>query len=326
MVRQFFERLLATFRSAEKTQRNQWVAVSICFVLAVTLWFLVTMNTQTFESTFEVPFKIKNVPTNYQLIGDIPTDVRVEARGRGIDLLSEKWESNDDTITVDFQTYFRQQYFIASNHLEVLASGIKYDLQPLGMIPDSVPLRYVPKDFKLVPLVLDMELDMPLGYRHSGELKADFTDSVMVVGPKKDLEKISSWKTVRYKTPRFKSSSTFRVGLESRPPLKVKPQKVQVTIDPQLYTEISIDVPVRAINVPPNLTPRFDPVSVQVDLLVLLDRYEAIEGAGIQAVVDFNEIDERSNKVIPRIRRVPPFAELQHFEPILVNYIIIEER
>lgn len=326
MVRKFFERLLVNFRTAEKTQRNQWVAVSICFVLAVTLWFLVSINTQTFESSFGAPLKIKNVPANFQLVGEIPSRVRVKARGKGIDLLSEKWESNKDTIAIDFQSYFRQEYFIASDHLEVLGSAIKYDLRPLAMIPDSISLRYVPKDFKLVPLVLDMELDMPLGYRHSGELKADFNDSIMVVGPKNELAKIDSWRTVRYKTPRFKSKSTFRVGLESRPPLKVKPQKVQVTADPQLYTETSIDVPIRGINVPPNLTLRFDPATIKVDILVLLDRYEAIERAGIQAIVDFNSIDERSNRVIPRIIKVPSYAELQRFDPILVNYLIIEER
>ncbi len=302
------------------------MAVSICFVLAVTLWFLVTMNTQTFESTFEVPLKVKNVPTNFQLVGDIPSSIRVIARGRGIDLLSEKWESSEDTVSIDFLTYSGQEYFVASDHLEVLAGGIKYDLQPLGMIPDSIHLRYVPKDFKYVPLVLDMELDIPLGYRHSGDLKADFHDSVMVVGPEKELADIVSWKTVRYKTPRIKSKSTFQVALESKPPLKVKPPMVQVTVDPELYTETSIEVPIRAINVPRNLSVRFDPLSIRLDLLVLLSRYEAIENVGILAVVDFNDIDERSVKVIPRIMKVPSFAEIQRFEPILVNYMIIEER
>ncbi len=295
-------------------------------MLAVTLWCLVTINTQTFESTFEVPLKIKNIPTNYQLISDIPPHIRVKARGKGIDLLSEKWETKKDTISIDFLAHSGQEYFVASDHLDELSKGIKYDLQPLGMIPDSIHLRYVPKDFKFVPLVLDMELDFPLGYRHSGNLRADFTDSVMVVGPKKELAKINSWKTVRYKTPRFKSKSTFRVSLEVRPPLKVKPQMVQVTVDPQLYTETSIEVPIHAINVPPNLSVRFDPHFVRLNLLVLLTHYEEIENSGIQAVVDFNDIDERSIKVIPRILKVPTFAEIQHFEPVLVNYIIIENR
>ena len=327
MVRQLFERLLTSLRAAQETQRNQWVAVSICFVLAVTLWFLVTMNTQSFESTFEVPLKVKNVPANYQLTGDIPDRVQVKARGRGIDLLSEKWESDEDTISIDFQSHFRLNYFIASNHLDVLASGIKYDLRPLKMIPDSIPLAFVPIDHKKVPLVLDLELDMPLGYRHSGELKADIYDSVMVVGPRKELDKIDSWKTVRYQTPRFKSRSTYRVGLEAQPPLRVEPQNVQVTIDPKLYTETTIEVPIKATNVPPGIEKvQFDPPALKVDLLVLLDRYESIERAPIQAIVDFRGIDERSNKVIPVIRRVPNYAELQRFTPTLVNYVIIEER
>ena len=324
MVRQLFERLLASLRAAQETQRSQWVAVSICFVLAVTLWFLVTMNTQSFESTFEVPIKVKNVPANYQLTGEIPDRVLVEARGRGIDLLSEKWESNEDTISIDFQSHFRLNYFIASNHLDVLASGIKYDLRPIKMIPDSIPLAFVPIDHKKVPLVLDLDLDLPLGYRHSGELKADFFDSIMVVGPKEELDKIDSWKTVRYQTPQFKSRSTYRVGLEAQPPLRVEPQNVQVTIDPKLYTETSVEIPIKATNVPTGLKVRFDPPALNVDLLVLLDRYENIERAPIQAIVDFNSIDERSNMVIPEIRRVPSYAELQRFSPVLVNYIIIE--
>lgn len=326
MLRQQLDRLISGLKPAEKAQKNQWVAVSICFVLAVTLWFLVSMNTQNFESTFQIPFQVRNVPSNFQLMGEIPDHVSVLARGRGIDLLSQKWETTGDTITVDFPTYQNQEYFIAHNHLEVINAGIKYDLRPLGMNPDSIPLQYVPKDFKRVPLVLDMELDIPKGYRPSREVKADFTDSIMVVGPEGDLAQIDSWKTVRYRTPRFKAKSTFRVGLETIAPFEVAPRNVQVTVEPSLFTERTLILPLRAINVPPNLMVRFDPIEIEVDLLVLLDKYEALEKAGIQAVVDFASLDERSPKAIPTIVNVPKYAELQRFRPLMVSYLIIEER
>jgi hypothetical protein len=86
--------IIQWLRPEEKTQKNQWVAISICAVLAVTLWFLVTLNIQTFQSSFKVPLKVDNLPEKYQLKEDLPSHVTVQTEGKGIALLSRHFSAS----------------------------------------------------------------------------------------------------------------------------------------------------------------------------------------------------------------------------------------
>ncbi|HHG84072.1 MAG TPA: hypothetical protein ENJ82_04920, partial [Bacteroidetes bacterium] len=110
MLKSLAERILNWLKPVKKPEKNQWVTVSISFILAVTLWFLVTLNTQSFSRYYSIPVKLSNFPEDLQLTREFPSQMRVLAKGVGIDLLYQQFESQD-TLTINFNNFKDRREF-----------------------------------------------------------------------------------------------------------------------------------------------------------------------------------------------------------------------
>ena len=323
MLRKILLRLLQRVRPKEKPDRNQWVAISISFVLAVTLWFLVTLNTQEFNSTFDLPVKFVNVPDDIQLGLDFPSTLSVESRGKGIELLNEIFEGDHDTIRIDFPTFRNQEFFIASNNVTVINRALRNEIRAVKVSPDSIPLSFGKRISRRVPVHLDFQLDMPLGFRNILRPTAN-VDSVTISGPQRQLDTLSFWRTERGPFP-VAGKGVLTVPMEVRPQFTVRPRTVKVPVEPLAYTERSLRVPVFPANLPSDTRLRLTPDSVNIGILVPISRYEAVENANLFFEVDYNDLDPRSPYVIPKAANFPEAIVLQRFFPIRLEYLIIKE-
>lgn len=324
MLRQVINKFLLRLRPKEKPNKGQWVAVSISFVLAVALWFLVTLNTQTYTSTFDIPIKVVNVPEIYQLRDDLPPRVLVTARGKGDQLINEHLEPGQDTIQIDFSVFENKDYFIASSNLDVVDRVFRDGLEALRVEPDSFPLLYARRATKTVPILLDLHLNMPLGYRHYGTLKAD-QDSVLISGPEGELEQITFWPTDTSLTRRITSYTDLPVNMASRKFFQVTPRTVHVEINPIMYTERRVKVPLRGVNLPGDTRLRLSPDSLTVSVLVPLVNYETVEQSDFHFEVNYRELNPLSPFAVPKAMGIPESVEIQRFSPLLVRYLIIKE-
>ncbi len=323
MLRRYLESLLQRISPSEKPDRNQWVAISISFVLAVTLWFLVTLNTQDFVSRFEVPVKVVNVSKDVQLSGGYPTSLEVESRGRGIELLNEYFEPSKDTIRIDFQTFRDQEYFIASNNFSVINAALKNDIRAIRVTPDSIPLVFGRRATRRVPLVPNHRLDLPLGFRNVLGFQPD-QDSVDVSGPQKKLDTLKFWRTERVNIPVDKAGP-IQVPVERRPFFQVIPKIITLPVEPLAYTEKEMRIPVFPANLPADTRLRLTPDSVNVRVLVPVESYETVENSNLFFEVNFEDLDRRSRYAIPYSRNFPDRVILQRFTPIRLEYLIIKE-
>lgn len=324
MLRKLISRFLLRLRPDEKPRKDQWVAIGISFVLAVALWFLVTLNTQTYTSSYNIPIKVVNVPEIFQMKDDLPATVRVTARGKGDELINEHLETADDTIKIDFPSFQSRSYFIGSSNFNIVGRALRNDLEPIRMEPDTLPIGFAMRATKKVPILLDLNLNMPLGYRHYGELSADH-DSVLVSGPEGELEKITFWPTDTSLTRRVSNLSTITVNMESRKSFQVTPRTVRVEVNPLPFTERTMMVPILGFNLPGDTRLRLTPDSVKVSFLVPLVNYEAVETYDFHYGVDFKRLNPRSPYVIPLPKDIPESVEIQSFSPTRVKYLIIKE-
>lgn len=324
MLRKLISRFLLRLRPEGKPSKNQWVAIGISFVLAVTLWFLVNLNTQTYTSTYNIPVKVVNIPEIYQIRDELPPTVRVTARGKGDELINEHLETSEDTIRIDFSLFESREYFIGSNNFNIVGRALRQGLEPIKMVPDSLPLVYARRATKKVPILLDLNLNLPLGYRHYGELTAN-QDSVLISGPEGELDKITYWRTDTSLTRRVSSLSTIKVNLESRKFFRVTPRRVDVEINPIMYTERTMKVPVRGVNLPGDTRLRLSPDSVTVSFLVPLVNYEVAETQDFHFEVDYKTLNPLSSFTIPQAKGIPESVEIQKYLPIRVKYLIIQE-
>lgn len=292
--------------------RIQWVAVSVCFVLAVTLWFLVTLNKQSYTTSFDIPVKLTNFPNNYQLVSEFPSEMRIFASGPGIKLLYQDFDPVRDTVLIDFETFKDQGFFAAEGNLRLIGKSLKPGLNVVLAEPDTIQLKYVLKSNKKVPVKLDIEFDLPPSYRIPPD-GLDYTDTVLVAGPVDSLAYVTECKTIHYKFPPSIEPQVVFVPLDSMGSLQMLPNAIRIRFTPKPYTEKEIHLPVHAIGVPVGVKINFDPDTVILKLLMPLEDFEAVQSGTIGIEVNYAEIDARSPYVVPHIIHKPADVELVSF-------------
>ncbi|MEM0998529.1 MAG: hypothetical protein AAGN35_15830 [Bacteroidota bacterium] len=323
MLNSLAERLLAWLLPKKKPEKNEWVTAGISFLLAVTLWFLVTMNTQNYSTTFRVPLKLTNFPDSLQLLNEFPPEMEVYTRGVGIDLLYQHWEP-EDTVYVDFKEWRQERQFVARENLSSVDQVLKSGITPVGVEPDTIFLDFLRKTNKRVPIELDLVLNLPTSYRLRDEPRAD-RDSVLVIGPADSLARITSWKTTHYVSDQIRDEQELFIPLDTLHPFQVLPKIVPVRVLPLPYTERTISVPIRRINLPRNKSLRLENDSVRVQFLLPMDDYDRIDASAFRIDADYELIDARSDYLIPQLSAAPASVRIRAIAPRLVRYTVIEK-
>lgn len=302
--------------------KTNWVTVGICFLLAVTLWFLVTLNTQVYTTTASYPVKVSNVPQDVQLSNPVPEYLEVGIKGVGIQLLYEKLEVSRDTVYIDFAKY--PGHYSASRFPTPINRVMPEGLSTTGASPDSISLQYDRKARKRVPVILKTKVILPETYRYASPITIS-PDSVDVVGPADQLEKIEYWNTVEKETEPVFEASELSIALDTVRPFQVLQKKISVKVDPKPYTEAEVEITVRLINIRDNRSyVRIEPQKVKIRYLVPMELYSQVDASDFRVVIKAEKLNPRSNFAIPEVTRIPQNVEVVSIEPPKLSYMIID--
>ncbi|MFN8397728.1 MAG: hypothetical protein U0176_24120 [Bacteroidia bacterium] len=302
----------------------QWVAVGVSFVLAVTLWLLVTLNKQSYTTTFDIPVKLTNFPNNLQLLSEFPKELKVVAFGPGIKLFYERLDPARDTVDIDFEVFRDKGYFTARKNLKLISDALKQGLVAVSSDPDTISLAFAVKSNKKVPVRLDIEWDLPPSYRVQPQ-DLRFTDSVLVVGPTDSLNQVTECKTIHFRLPRSVEPQTVFVPLQGLGPMQMLPNSIKLQYTPRPYTERIMRLPVSVAQTFSDISLHFEPDSIELKLLVPLERYEALDQMPPLVEVSVDQLSDRSAFVVPTISKVPEDMEIVGFSPVMVRYIMISK-
>jgi YbbR domain-containing protein len=291
-------------------------------VLAVTLWIVVTLNTQSYTTAFDLPLKLINFPDSYQLTTEFPSNMKVYARGEGIKLLYQQFDPGADTFAINFEDFGDRGFFYSKENLGLINQSLQPGLQAVWAQPDSILLTYAPKSQKRVPVIADIDVDIPPSYRLAAPISATI-DSVQVIGPLDSLKNVRYWKTARIKTPRLVAETEITVPLQRMETFQVSPKEVTVKIRPLPYTEKTMKVPVKISGLPSGTMMHLSPDSISVKLLLPVDDYEHVQEFDVRAEVNYKDVDFRSNYMIPMIAYKPSGVFVASFAPQLLEYVVI---
>ena len=183
MFNKLIEWFVSLGKARKRTESTQWVTVAISFVLAVTLWVLVTLNSTVYTSYISYPVKLNNLPRGLQLTQEFPQELQVLTEGNGFKILGQLLDSSRDTIEVDFLRNSRKKHVLAAKLLPSIDLILPSGLKAVDAIPDSISLDFVEKVSKRVPVVLHAEILLPKSYRLADPIRPK-PDSVLVLGPK----------------------------------------------------------------------------------------------------------------------------------------------
>jgi len=113
------------------------------------------------------------------------------------------------------------------------------------------------------------------------------------------------------------------VNLENVPRIEFNEETVILSASVEQFTEASLKVPIKAINVPDSLVLKTFPNQTSLSCIAGLSDYDKISVHLFQLEVDYLEIDQSlGGKLKVNIASFPEFARSVRIHPIYVEFII----
>src|SRR5690606_36695181 len=128
---------------------------------------------------------------------------------------------------------------------------------------------------------------------------------VVVVGPESLVSKVKSVKTQRITLSNVRENVSESVKLKipkNNKDLSFSNTAVVVKGVVEKFTEGTLKIPIRVINVPNNITLKFYPKEVNVSYYVSLDDFKKISQSGFSVICDFSKVKSNQSVMVPELK------------------------
>ena len=231
------------------------------FFVAGGFWLLQTLNND-YEADFSIPVRLKGVPNNVVITSEPASELRIKVKDKGTVLLNYMLGKSFYPVILDYADYKgvdNQVRIYPSQFEKKVLNQLNASTRLLSMKPDTLEYIYSTGASKLV-------------YAPQGVLD---TIAVAYTQPVK-LEDISD--TLRQQVP-----------LRIQKGVKFVPSSIEMMLPVDIYTEKTVEVPLRGVNFPADKVLRAFPSKVQVTFQVGLSHFRQINADDFHIYVSYEE-------------------------------------
>lgn len=298
--------------------------VFLCFFfIAAGFWLLQTLNND-YETEFSIPVRLRNVPENVVITSNPVSEVRVRVRDKGTVLLNYMLGKNFYPVILDFKNYINM-----GNHVQVQTSQVQKWITGqlnastalLSMKPDTLEYYYSTGVSKMIPVKLCGNVSAGEQYYLPDTL---FTpDSVRVYAPSDALDTMKVAYTLPLNLDNITDTLEREVTLSAPKGAKYIPASVKLTLPVDMYTEKTVEVPLRGINFPADKVLRAFPSKIKISFQVGMGRFRQITADDFHLVVSYEELVRLgSEKYTVKLRTLPEGVSHVRFNPEQVDFLI----
>ncbi len=293
-------------------------------VISTILWLLTTLNKDYVEQ-LKYPVKFTNIPKSYQGKTDLPENLKLEVSGHGYNILSYKINYSKPPIIINLKEINPRksrngQVFILGKDLEQLADNrIKGEIMLNKVRPDTIFFIKQQTASKKVPVI--SQIDYSAADQHIIVAEAEITpDSILISGAPEIINSTDSVFTEQKSYKNITGETLRFVNLKKQNDIHYYPNKVQVSIIADKYTENSIKAPVTFNNLPDSLEVSSIPGKINIRFRVPVSKYKTIQPSDFRLIADFNAI--RNGKAKVNLSIYPSWIEDIHLSQNEVQVIL----
>jgi YbbR domain-containing protein len=299
------------------------------FLLASLFWLLNKLN-NTYSADITYPIKYVQYNPDKEMVKPIPSEITLNVTGQGYALLRNMLLAKYYPVTfrvvslnlLEIPSKDGRFLLFTKTLKENIQRQLGSDLQLNYISPDTLLYIFSPLIHKKVKVIPDVEVKTATQYMQEGRFIV-IPDSVVISGPQSTIDTINSIKSKPSKILNVKKSTSLEVELITPEKTSLSSKVVQVTIPIDKYTEINLNVPVKAVNVPENKRLITFPPSVSVICRVSLSNYKKVSASLVTANVDFNETNIKNiSRLKVNLANYPSFIKVVSYTPKNVEYLI----
>ena len=265
-------------------------------VMSAIFWVLTTLN-ETYETDVEVRLELVDIPNNTVITEPLPDTIKVMVRDKGYYLVKYLYFDNMRVVRIPFALYSGQQskgVVSPSDLQKLLRSRFGETCTILAIKADHLDFYYSHGSQKKVPLI----------YSGTATAKTNFyvmdvkisPDSVVVMASKSALDTINAVYTEPKDIEDVDNSVTKIVPIARIWGAKTKINQAKVRVVVDRLTEKVLNVPVTAINLPPQLLLKTFPGRVDVKVSVGASMANRLRPEQFSVTVNAEDLAERASK------------------------------
>ncbi len=277
---------------ASAKQNRDLLVFLLFFVLATGLWFINALRKE-YTTTISYPVKYVEFPNDYILLGKPQSKIQIQIRSLGFSILPYHMGKLLEPHLLNVSSFRRIKtekrygaYLPTREIFNSFAGTFPKDIKLVSISPDTLFIFFEKKERKKVPIKFNSQLKFKPQYYQSGKIKLK-PDSVEVSGPSSLIDSITFVNT-EFKTYEALSDSLGRnMSLERIGNIEFTPSRVVVSIPIEPFTEKSMRIPIKHLNIPDTLTLKTFPDDINLTFTVAASRFNTVKAQDFSVAVDF---------------------------------------
>jgi hypothetical protein len=278
------------------------------FSLATILWLFVISGDQ-YTMIIDFPIEARNLNAQKTYLKEVPNSAAVMLKGKGRDLFKafilQKYSGfklvlDLEGISQEYE-FFLNNYFKKNPRRVVLPSSYKLSFVEI-VYPNRIKISLDEIMKKTVPVSSNLLISLKDGYTQVGLIKF-YPDSVNIVGPKAELDRINNINTIKDTLTNLSDAlnSDLNLILPNRL-INCSHTEVQCYLDIQQISErIIVDIPVKVINKVKGIRVFPSPQTVSLTVIGGAIQISKIKSNDILVNVDFNSWSINQNFYEPQV-------------------------
>lgn len=309
----------------DRLRRQRWSEALIFFffiLLSFGFWMLQSLQ-QDYEIELSIPVRYKNVPPDVAFTSTPVDVIRVKVKDKGSVLLNYTVGRNFVPIEISMKKN------APSGELKLSRKDLESDIQKqlmattslIGFEPQTITLKYNPREKKEVPVIFNGEIQTEPGFLIDTVMLTPST--VEVYASKAVLDTLVSVRTKYVVIKRAKKKVTENITLEKMDGITASPDVVTLIVQVEEYTEKTLEIPVICSDLPPHLTLRTFPSTVQLTCNVPLSRFKDITENDFLVDIKYADLEKNLNGVLPvTLEKKPSWVKQVSLYPEKIEFVL----
>lgn len=291
----------------------------LCLFVSAGLWFTRELG-KTYTENIDVRVTYSNSPKSQTLVSQVPSTIRYTVEGPGWGLL--KHYIFKDNVQIDLSEIAQKAVQTVSTEDEMFTNLFGEHLKIQTANPESIDFVFEDIHSKKVPVRVPLKLSYEQQYELSDPVSLS-PDSVFVYGSSSLIDTMTYVKTVALEKHKISESFSVVLPLIVSNDITTSVDEVTVEAHVEKFTEQSIELPIRLINVPEAERLVLDMMhnTVSLSFLIGISKVQTCFPTDFEVVADYQK--QMSNGMIPvEIVRSPDYVRIVHQDISSVSVIL----
>ena len=264
--------------------------------LAILLWVFVVSENE-YSMVIDMPIEARNLSAQKAHKKEVPeyAQVRLKGPGRALfkTLLLKNFISNFklvidlDRISEEYDFYLNEYY---EHYPQKVVIPPSYELEYIEVVyPDSIHISLDEYMVKKLTVKAPLKINPAPGYTLVGNINI-YPASIEVAGPREVIQEMKYVSTIKdtFLLQDFDIDVNLKVDNQTRSLVEYSQTTISIHQDIQSVSErIISEIPVKVINVLPNLRLFVNPTTVALTVIGGVDRIAAVNPKDILVTIDF---------------------------------------